>query len=191
MPGTLLYKQAARVLEAGGVIAYPTEGVYGLGCLPDDRAAVERLLNIKGRKATAGFILIAPHAALLTPWIAPTAAELDKLNSTPGYPVTWIVTAAPDTPDYLTGGRTTVAVRVSDHPVVRELCYAAGSALISTSANLSGRPAARHLFTVRKQLGDALDMIVPGALGQSDGPSEIRVAQTDQVIRARRIAPSR
>jgi L-threonylcarbamoyladenylate synthase len=187
MSGELQYRHAAKILEAGGVIAYPTEGVYGLGCLPDDPEAVARLLDIKGRKVTAGFILIAPHEALLGEWIAPTATEYERLQSRWEYPVTWIVTAARATPEYLTGGRNTVAVRISDHPVVAGLCYAVGSALISTSANRSGRPAARHLLGVRKQLGRALDLVVPGALGRHEGPSEIRMAQDNRVIRPRRV----
>jgi L-threonylcarbamoyladenylate synthase len=190
MPSQQLIQKAARVLHNSGVIAYPTEGVFGLGCLPDDRAAVAKLLAIKGRSVSAGLILIAPDYAFVEDWIDPTELETERLTQTQDYPLTWIVTAAASTPDYLTGGRTTLAVRISPHPVVATLCCAVGSALISTSANRSGRPAAKHISVVRKQLGRELDLIVTGALGISNGPSEIRVAQDNRVIRARHVALS-
>ena len=190
MASQQLIQQAARVLHNSGVIAYPTEGVYGLGCLPYDLAAVAKLLALKGRSVTAGLILIAPDYELIEDWIAPTAQEVQRLTQAHHYPITWIVTAAPSTPVYLTGGRPTLAVRISAHPVVADLCCSVGSALISTSANRSGRPAARHINVVRKQLRRDLDLIVPGSLGGTSGPSEIRVAQDDRVIRARHVALS-
>jgi len=190
MPTNLVTRKVARILFAGGVVSYPTEGVYGLGCLPDDPSAVARLLTIKGRSGSAGLILIAPALEYLEEWLAPTGPELERLLAPTTYPITWIVTAASDTPDYLTGGRNTVAVRISDHPVVKDLCIAASSALISTSANRSGRPAARSALMVHRQLGEELDFIVTGALGTASGPSEIRMAQDNRVLRSRHIALS-
>jgi len=177
------YKKIARLLHSGGVIAYPTEGVFGLGCAPDDAVAVMHILNIKDRKMSAGLILISPNLELLAPWIAPTSAELQKLQTKSPKAVTWVVTARADTPDWLTGGRDTLAVRISNHPVMSGICLAAGMPLVSTSANRSGHPPARTTLAARKWFGNAVDAVVPGALCDAAGASEIRVAQTDQLLR--------
>jgi len=176
-------RAAARVLLDGGVIAYPTEGVYGIGCMPDDDAAIERIFSIKGRRADAGLILIAADAGLLTGWIAPTAAEIDRLLQPVSHPTTWIVSAHPRVSALLTGGRDTLAVRITDHPVAAGLSAAINGPLVSTSANRSGKPAALSGLHTRIGLGQSLDMVLNGALGGASGPSEIRVAQSAQVLR--------
>lgn len=180
---TFRIRQAARVLRDGGVIAYPTEGVWGIGCLPDEHDALERIIDIKGRRSDAGVILIAGAVELLGDWIAPTAEELERLHSRPGKPVTWIVTAAPGIDPLLTGGRETLAVRITDHPLAAALTLAANAPVVSTSANRSGKPSAMTALEVRLSLGPELDLIVDGPLGGASGPSEIRVAQSDQVLR--------
>ena len=109
-------RHAAAVLHAGGLIAYPTEGVYGLGCLPDDGRAVQRLLALKQPTVSAGLILIAASLGQLTDWLEPTAREIRQLTATPAGPVTWLVTAGPLTPEWITGGRPKVAVRITRHP---------------------------------------------------------------------------
>lgn len=184
-------RRAAEILDAGGVIAYPTEGVYGIGCRPDNLEAVSRVIDIKGRKAGAGLILIAPDADMFADWIAPTAIELERLRKPTNTPVSWIVTAAGHLDPALTGGRQTLAVRVVNHPVVRRLCYATSSALVSTSANRSGHRAAKTAFQARCWLGNELDYVISGPLGNASGPSEIRVAQSNQVIRPGNAANAR
>lgn len=179
-----LVRRAAHTLLGGGVIAYPTEGVYGLGCLPDYGHAVQRILNLKSRDVSGGLILIAAEIGQLTDWIAPTEAESKRLNSKSDHPVTWIVNAADHTPAWLTGGRATLAVRITTHPIAAALCRATDSALVSTSANRSGRPPARTALQARRWLGEELDAVVGGPLGKAAGPSEIRVAQDNRVIRA-------
>jgi L-threonylcarbamoyladenylate synthase len=191
MPAPEVIKKAARIVLNGGVIAYPTEGVYGLGCLPDDWRAVDRLLTIKGRASKAGLILIAPDYELVAAWLAPTQQEYERItaanhasiNAPVISPITWVVTAAPGTPDWLTGGRSTLAIRLTEHPIVARLCTEIGGAITSTSANRSGRPAARSSLTARRQLGRDLDFVLPGPLGNATGPSEIRMAQDNQVLR--------
>jgi L-threonylcarbamoyladenylate synthase len=177
-------KKAADILLEGGVIAYPTEGVYGLGCMPDNADAVMRILDIKSRSPSAGLILVSPDYALLEEWLSPSKHELKSLQLKTGHPVTWVVTADSATPDWLTGGRPTLAIRISTHPVVGALCLATGTALVSTSANRSGRPAARSALSVRKSLGSFVDYVVSGALGEASGASEIRMAQDNRVLRS-------
>lgn len=190
MTSALSIQYAARVLHAGGVIAYPTEGVFGLGCMPDDLAAVQRLLDIKRRSLDAGLILVAADMQLLGEWIAPSAIEQERLTKPVSKPTTWIVTAAPATPVWLTGGRATLAVRISGHPVVAALSRAAGSALVSTSANRTGRRPAKSTLQARCWLGNQLDYVLSGATGGATGPSEIVVAHSGQIIRPEKTTKS-
>lgn len=177
-------RKAARCLEAGGVIGYPTEGVYGIGCLPQYSDAVGRVIGIKGRSASAGLILIVADIELLTGWIAPDAAELRNLLRPVVHPTTWIVTAAPGLDPLLTGNRDTLAVRVTGHPLAAALSNAVQGPVVSTSANRSGKKAALTAQQTRRRLGKHLDYVISGPLGGTAGPSEIRVAASDQVIRA-------
>ena len=176
-------RKAADILLDGGVIAYPTEGVYGLGCIPANSDAVMRILDIKSRSPSAGLILVSPDYALLEEWLSPNQCELKALQAKQDRPVTWVVTANPATPDWLTGGRPTLAIRISTHPVIGALCAATGSAIVSTSANRAGRPAARSALRVRKSLRSMVDYVVPGVLGGASGASEIRLAQDNRVLR--------
>lgn len=166
---------ARRILRRGGVIAYPTEAVWGLGCDPLDRDAVAHLLGLKGRAASKGLILVAADFGQLEPLLEPLA-EADRSRvfaAWPG-PVTWLLPARAHLPSWLRGGHATLAVRVSDHPVVQALCRAFGGPLVSTSANRSGGRPARSALEVRRIFGEALDLIVPGELGGRERPSEIR-----------------
>ena len=183
MEASLHLRRAARILRDGGVIAYPTEAVFGLGCDPSCEAALERILAIKGRPARAGFILIAASAGQLRGWIAPTPAEQRRLASRTAQPVTWVVTAGPRATRVLTGGRATIAVRVTAHPVAAALCRAAGMPLVSTSANMHGRPPARTALAARRRFGARVDFVLPGATGSKRRPTEIRSARTGSVLR--------
>lgn len=176
-------RRSARIMQAGGIVAYPTEGVYGLGCLPDCQPAVDRLLALKGRSRSAGLILLAADCNQLQAWIAPTPIEVHRLNEIPDCPTTWIVTAQPDAPDWLTGGRRTLAVRITRHPPAAALCRATGSAIVSTSANRTGKAPAVSSLQARLRLGRWLDGILCAPLGTARGPSEIRVAADNRVLR--------
>ena len=178
-----LLRRAARIIRGGGVIAYPTEAVFGLGCDPACDAALARLLAIKGRPAHAGFILIAASTAQLRGWIAPAPAEQRRLSARTAQPVTWVVTAGPLATRVLTGGRATIAVRITAHPVAAALCRAAAMPLVSTSANIHGRPPARTALAARRRLGARLDLVMPGATGGQRRPTEIRNAMTGNVLR--------
>ena len=175
--------QAARVVRRGGIVAYPTEGVYGLGCRPDRESAIQRLMDMKGRPATAGFILISADLKQLTGWIAPSEQESRLLDNPVDTPVTWIVSAGPAAHPLLTGNRPTIAVRITGHPVAAALCRTAACPLISTSANRSGQAPARRALEVRMRSGLAPDFVLSGQVGRLSGPTEIRVAATGQVLR--------
>ena len=175
-------QRAARILQSGGVVAYPTEGVFGLGCLPDNYAAVGRILQIKERDPTMGLALIAADPAQLDHWIQ-LPENSTPLTSSDDKPVTWIVPATDNVPAWIRGDNDGVAVRLTTHPVARALCAAAGSALVSTSANVSGRPPARNSFVLRRGFHALVDYIVPGECGPASGPSEIRDLQTGKTLR--------
>jgi len=178
-------RKACALLERGGVIAYPTEGVYGIGCLPHYNPSVQRVINIKGRPSDAGLILIAADISLLQEWIAPTAQERENLLKAVDYPTTWIVSAQPSARGLLTGERETIAVRITTHPVAAELSWLTGSALVSTSANRTGKRPTKTALTARLRLGKAVDYVISGALGNWPGASEIRIAANNQVLRPR------
>ena len=177
-------RQAANILWQGGIIAYATEGVWGLGCLPHELDAIHRILTIKQRAADKGLILVAASFDQLEPYLAPLpkASRKAMLETWPG-PVTWVAPAASWVPMDITGGRSTVAVRVSAHAGVQALCLAADSALISTSANRSGRSPARSLLEARLRFGREVDDIVPGKVGGLTGPTEIRDALSGRILR--------
>lgn len=173
--------RAGRILRSGGIVAYPTEGVFGLGCIPDDVDAVIRILSIKKRSPALGLVLIASSIAQLEDW-----ADLPQnsvLDSRPERPVTWIVPARQNVPYWITGEHSTLAVRITTHAVAAALCEAAESPLVSTSANVAGRPPARSIFVLRRRFGRLVDYIVPGQCGPARGPSEIRDAESGMIIR--------
>lgn len=176
-------KRAARILRSGGVIAYPTEGVYGLGCLPDDFAAVSRVLAIKNRDPALGLVLIVSDLEQLDGWIELPVKE-STLKSSGDKPVTWIVPATDEVPYWIRGEHSGLAVRMTAHPVAAALCDAADSALVSTSANVHGRPPARNPFVLRRRFGALVDYIVPGECGPASGPSEIRDLVSGKVLRS-------
>ena len=184
MAGSLAIRRAASIIRAGGVIAYPTEAVWGLGCDPLDAAAVARILEIKQRPATMGLILIAAEAAQLEPWVEPVSHEIEaRINATWPGPVTWVMPAQEWVPEWVHGGRGSLAVRVTAHEQCAALCRETGFPIVSTSANRSGHPPARNAVQVQRWFGGELDFILGGTTGGRDRPSEIRDAITGLPIR--------
>ena len=170
-------------MAGGGVIAYPTESVYGLGCNPWEIEAVARILALKRRRPDKGLIIVAESFAQLEPLIDIHAAiPWDSVMASWPGPVTWILPAKKQVPTLLRGIRGGLAVRVSAHPVVRELCRSAGL-LVSTSANPEGCTPAKSVARVRAYFGNKLDYILPGTTGASPRPTEIKDAITGQLIR--------
>jgi L-threonylcarbamoyladenylate synthase len=185
MAGSLAIRQAGALIRAGGVLAYPTEAVWGLGCDPLDAEAVARILAIKERPASMGLILIAAEFGQLLPWLEPLPYEVEaRMAATWPGPVTWVVPAQAWVPDWVHGGRGSLAVRVTAHAQSAALCRATGFAIVSTSANRSGHPPARTGIQVRRWFDDELDLILGGATGGRQRPSEIRDALTGLPIRS-------
>ena len=177
---------AAALLRRGSVLAYPTEGVWGLGCDPFDERAVHRLLRIKQRDVARGLILVAAARAQLdglADWDAIPAVHRAAMDAGWPGPNTWIVPATARVPRWITGAHDTVAVRVSAHPVVVALCKAFGAPLVSTSANLAGAAAPTRRAALDPALVAGLDGIVEGETGSRERPSDIRDARTGALVR--------
>jgi L-threonylcarbamoyladenylate synthase len=185
MPAEII-SRAVDAMHNGGVIAYPTEGVWGLGCDPFNEQAVMRLLSLKQRDVEKGLIVVAAETSQIRPLLEGLDdALLMKLkDSWPG-PNTWLL---PDTnqsyPEWIRGKFATIAIRVSAHPVVRLLCQGFGGPIVSTSANPATQPPALTLEEVLGYFPDQLDAVVPGELGGQKGPSVIRDLVKDTVLRS-------
>ena len=178
---------AAGLLRAGGVLAYPTEAVYGLGCDPHDQAAFARIFALKQRPATQGVLLIAADFAQVERYIdfaqVPAMVLAQVRASWPG-PHTWIFPRSAAVPGWVAGAHAGIALRVTAHGPAAELCRAFGGALVSSSANPHGQPPARSAATVADYFGDALDGVLDAPLGAQASPTTIRDALTGAIIRA-------
>lgn len=176
---------AVRALGQGGVIACPTEAVWGLSCDPFDALAVDHLLAMKRRPQSKGLILVAADASQLDFLLHDITPDQRAAlaASWPG-PATWLVPHKGRVPDWISGDFSTVAVRVSAHPVVAALCAKWGGPLVSTSANHAGARPAVFAFQVHRYFGPDLDFLLPGALGGSATPTRITDLATGRVIRA-------
>lgn len=177
---------AFDAFEAGGVIAYPTEAVFGLGCDPDNEQAVQKLLDIKQRPIEKGLILLASNYSQLLPYIDDCKIPQDKrftvLSRWPNG-ITQVLPCTPTTPKWLTGKFSTLAVRVTDQPDVVELCKQTNKPIVSTSANLTGEPPAKTWQEVEQALGDRVDFIVKGETLGFNQPSTIIDGLTGDVFR--------
>ncbi len=179
MPSRGLAK-AASILRSGGIVAYPTESVYGLGCDPYNRGAVLRLLRIKRRIASKGLIVIAARLGQLTPFVAEFPEHV--LDTWPGA-YTWLLQPRPRVPYWVTGRHARIAVRLTAHTTARALCLAAGMALISTSANRAGQAPVRDYLEALRRFGGEVDYIVPGRVGGLRQPTSIIDAASGKIIR--------
>jgi L-threonylcarbamoyladenylate synthase len=170
-------------LRRGGLIAYPTESCYGLGCDPRNAHALEKLVALKGRNAAKGLLLIADRFKHLTPFVRPLApADRDRLARTWPGPVTWVVPASHACPALLTGGRPTVAVRVTAHAGAARLCRTLDTALVSTSANKSGRKPAKTAAECRRIFGSRV-RVLDGRIGARKRPSTLIDLATGKLLR--------
>ena len=180
----LKIRLAALAVQRGGVVAYPTEAVWGLGCDPFNPDAVRRVLELKNRACTKGLILIAAGIDQLEPFLTGINRRQREIlqQSWPG-PNTWLVPNNGVAPCLVSGGRPTLALRVTGHPVAAALCRAVSGPVVSTSANPQGLAPARSALKVRCYFKDGLDAILPGAIGGAANPTVIRDLETGQVVR--------
>ncbi len=174
---------AVVALRNGELIAYPTEAVWGLGCDPMNEAAVRKLLNLKRRPVEKGLILVAASIKQLEPYLSTINLEQrHQLEASwPGFQ-TWVVPVPDTVPYWLTGQHSSIALRVSTHPLVQNLCQAFAGPLVSTSANPAGHLPALTAEEVHSYFDDQA-FIVPGELGGADAPSSIIDLVTGKSLR--------
>lgn len=162
-------------LKRGALIAYPTESVYGIGCDAWCQGAVERLQRIKKRQGKKGFILLISEYAQLDRLIDINNPSIvwDAIRSSWPGPVTWVFPCHPDLPKWLVGVDSSIAIRMTAHPIAREICQVLASPLISTSANLAGMPPCINEKMVTDQLSSVLDICVHATVCCNQSPTSI------------------
>ncbi|MEP0071067.1 MAG: Sua5/YciO/YrdC/YwlC family protein [Marinomonas sp.] len=177
--------ELADIIRQGGVIAYPTEAVWGLGCDPFNESAVRRILDLKSRPEYKGLILIAGAEQQLTPWLNTLEKEVgERLISQNDIPTSWVVPDTSITPSWVRGEHQSVAIRLTQHAPVQALCNAFQGAIVSTSANPAGLPPAMSIDEIRDYFGDQIDAIYDAPLGNASQPSQVKDILTDTLFRA-------
>ncbi len=168
-----------------GVIAYPTEAVYGLGCHPESEMGLMRILQIKNRDWRKGMLLVASCVEQVIPYITIAGlSQLDCFKEDRGYPITWLLPVESYVSPLLTGTHPKIAIRISNHPIVKALCDTANSPIVSTSANRAGQKPMTQAHQVRAQMGLDIDQIIAASVGSFSRPSAIIDAETQTVLRA-------
>lgn len=173
---------AVAVLRQGGLVAFPTETVYGLGADASNPAAIRKLYAAKGRPADHPVIVHVADIAQLSNWVREVTPVAQKLAQKfwPG-PLTLLFKRAPGVSDGVTGGQDTVAIRIPSHPVAHLLLEKFGGGVAAPSANRFGRVSATLAEHVRQEFGEAVDFVVDG------GPSDVGIEST--VVDATGTAP--
>jgi L-threonylcarbamoyladenylate synthase len=173
----------AAHLKRGGVIAYPTESCYGLGCDPDNRNAVRRILQLKQRPQRKGLILIASSYHQVARYLLPlTPQQQQRLKDAGAQAITYLMPVKPSCPRWLRGAHDTLAVRITAHREAAALCNALNMALVSTSANRSGAKPARTYAQCRRLFGDQV-WVLPGKVGKRKQPSTIMMWTDGKIVR--------
>ena len=179
-----LLASAIAVLKRQGVISYPTEGVWGLGCDPMSEVAVRKVLRLKNRSISKGLILIGSShqqfARLLEDLDDRSKRRFVEKRSKP---TTWLVPSNDTIPPWITGDHDSVAVRITKHPVAKGLCEVFGRPIVSTSCNPQGAPPATSQSQVKEYFGDKLDYFVMGEIERMGSVSDIIDLKTNKVIR--------
>ncbi len=148
----------AKILTLGGVVSIPTDTLQGLSCLPICEQSIQKMLQIKHRSVTKGIILLASDIRLLLAFVQDINLLL-KIQPQ-RHPTTYLLKANPSVSPLITGEFDTVAVRVTDNPLIADLCKRCNSALLSTSANISGKQGANSVLKLNIDFQQQLDYIL-------------------------------
>jgi L-threonylcarbamoyladenylate synthase len=177
-------KQAVKILKEGGIIVYPTEGVYGLGCDPFNETAVLRLLKIKKRSVGKGLILIAASWDQIAGLIKVKLKKSDIAKMEKGEPTTWIFPASNKAPKWVIGKFKTIAIRVTSHKLTKKICKQFGGPIVSTSANLEAQSPAISFSQLRKEVVVNADFIIKGRTGGLKKPTKICGFVNKEIVRS-------
>jgi len=174
--------QAMATLQAGGVLAYPTESVYGLGCAAADRVAVRRIVELKQRSPSMGLITLIANLEQVEDWLDSRYSHLwDKACASWPNAITWLFPCSDRAPVWLTGGTHRIALRRPAHALALALCE--DIAIVSTSANPSQFPAAQSSEQVLAYFPQGVDTILVGECGGRSEPSQIIDLISDKISR--------
>ena len=165
-------RHAAHIIRSGGVIAYPSDTIYGLGCDPYNPGAVERINTIKQRPSNKQFILLAGNIEQIKPLIQ-ISKDQEILLTQNNEPTSWVVNAKPSAPNWLTDNNNTLTIRISNHENIKQLIHILGHAIISTSANISGKKPATNALQLHQYFHRKVDKILISNTKQSGKPSKI------------------
>ena len=176
-------RRGADIIRHGGLVAYPTEAVYGLGCDPLNAEAVARLLVLKRRAPEQGMILLAADLDQVLPWVALDGEQQAALAQHWPLATTYLLPPSQRVPYWITGEHRRVAVRVTAHPVAAALARHADTPIVSTSANRSGEPPARNRFQAARRFAGEVDFIITGQCNLARQPSTIVDFETGEVLR--------
>lgn len=176
-----LLRRIKQHLKQGGVIAYPTEFCYGLGCDPSQTLAIAKILKLKRRNKAKGLILIAAKIKQLDNFILPLSTQ-DKEKVKQYWPGFYSLLLPSKHKSILTGKHTKLSVRVSSHPLVKQLCNYLNMPLVSTSANLSGYKPIKNYSACLRQFGHKV-MVLPGSTKFAKHPSTILDLASGQILR--------
>jgi L-threonylcarbamoyladenylate synthase len=175
-------RHAAHIIRHGGIIAYPTDTIYGLGCDPYNQLAVERINIIKQRPLNKQFIILAGHIDQIRPLIL-ISREEEKIITQNDEPTSWVIAAGPKAPSWLIDSENTLAIRISKHDVVKKLCQNLGHAIISTSANTSGKLPAKNALELHRYFHNSVDKILLSNREQASKASKIIRLCDNHIIR--------
>ena len=172
------------VIQQGGIVAYPTEAVFGLGCIASNDKSIEKLLILKKRSVDKGFILIASCIGQLELYIQPLSKKnTEKIISKQAHPVTWLVPVKPQVSPLLTGAYDKIAIRIIQQTQTSKLCDYINHPLVSTSANISTYPAALTTNQVKHNFSSGIDCILEGQTAGFKKPSKIIDLNTSKITR--------
>ena len=182
MASDFAIRHAAHIIQLGGIVAYPTETVYGLGCDIYNREAVAQINHVKQRPLNKQFILLAGDFVQLAPLINIRAEEVSRLSDTEE-PTSWVVDASSYAPPWLVNEHNTLTVRITDNPIVKKLCHRLEQPIISTSANLSGKKPATNSLQLHKYFHSKVDKILVTNKNLLQKPSRIIRLCDNHIIR--------
>ena len=173
-----------HAVAQGAIFGYPTDTIWGLGCHPLIARSVARILQIKQRSPAKGLILLASRLEYCAAYVNANAEQLKPIQTPAETPTTWLVDASDFCPAWIRGQHSTVAIRITDHPLVQQICDRLESPIVSTSANRASKSTARNLIQMRKEFGDELDFIVAGYTTGGGRPSKIKSLASGSTLRS-------
>ena len=173
-------------LQQDKIVALPTESVFGLSCRVD-KTCMQKLLKLKQRDAKKGFILLGGSWAQLAHYVDEgflTSQHIKMIVTPQKKAITWVVPASDDAPELLTGGRETIAIRLTSDPFLKGICNTLEEAIISTSANIANAQPAKDSSQVNQYFPMGIDYIYEGGIMNNNPPSKIIELLSGRVLRA-------